>query len=75
MKDDKTWTAKFDGNGVYGKFSYNVDISTRKQGQQTLLQGNSIVSGHRYKWSGSVKDGILFGKYTAKGLHEEAGIP
>lgn len=65
VKDDKTWTAKFDGDGVYGKFSYDVSISTKQNSKQVQLEGNSTVSGHRYKWSGNVKDGVLFGKYTA----------
>lgn len=65
VKDGKTWKAKFDGTGVYGKFSYDVEISTRENGKQIQLQGNSTVSGHRYKWTGSVKKGVLTGKYTA----------
>lgn len=65
VKDQDNWTAKFDGNGVYGKFSYDVVIATKDRGKQLQLQGNSSVSGHRYRWTGNVKNGILFGKYTA----------
>ncbi|MEE2642708.1 MAG: SHD1 domain-containing protein [Planctomycetota bacterium] len=65
VKDGNQWTARFEGTGVYGKFSYDVQIVSRQNGNQYQLQGDSVVSGHRYRWTGQLKRGVLTGNYTA----------
>jgi hypothetical protein len=64
-KDANTWEAKFEGTGVGRPFTYNVNISTMKKGNRTLLQGTSSISGDMYQWTGYVEGKTLFGRYRS----------
>lgn len=71
-KDDKTWDATFTGTGIGKPFKYQVTINTTKKGNQTLLQGTSMLDGDRYQWSGYVEGKTLHGRYrSAKGNNGE----
>jgi hypothetical protein len=65
MQDGGKWKASFEGVGIGKPFRYEVEITATEKGNQTMLQGKSLVDGDSYEWSGHVKGNTLYGRYRS----------
>jgi len=60
-----TWKATFTGKFKGDPFKYPAEFKAQTKGRQTLLSGDSVIRGHKYKWKGAFKGKKLGGQYTS----------
>ena len=72
QKPDKTFEAKFEGTFMGSPFDYTVPVKVTPKSDRTLLEGDPIIDGDPYEWTGYVRGGILYGQFrSAKGHNGE----
>ena len=59
------WTGVFTGVALGKNFRYSTTFTESKQGNRTLLRGNSSVDGDSYKWAAYLTGTTLSGSYRA----------
>jgi len=59
------WTGVFTGIALGKNFRYTTNFTEKKQGNRTMLIGNSNVDGDSYKWAAYLTGTTLSGSYRA----------
>lgn len=63
--DKGVWQATFTGLFKGDPFKYEATFQSRANGKQLNLAGDATIRGHKYQWTGFMKDTTLRGKYKS----------
>ena len=65
QSEEGVWEATFTGLFRGDPFEFDATFNSRKGRQGLDLSGNSTVRGHKYQWTGSLREGALLGRYRS----------